>query len=111
APPSPHSRRTTMGGWVEGDPAGDRRFLDLPGPFPLERGASLPGVRVAYETWGSLGPDAGNAVLVEHALTGDSHVVGPAGPGHPTPGWWDGLIGPGRPLDTDRWCVIASNVL
>src|SRR3954467_7739727 len=100
-----------MGGWVEGDPAGNRRFLDLPGPFPLERGGSLPGVRVAYESWGSLDEDGGNAVLVEHALTGDSHVVGPAGPGHPTSGWWDGLIGPGLALDTDRWFVVASNVL
>src|SRR6185503_1666291 len=80
-------------------------------PFVLEGGGSLPGVRVAYETWGSLDQDAGNAVLVEHALTGDSHVVGPTGPGHPTPGWWDGLIGPGRPLDTDRFFVVAPNVL
>jgi len=100
-----------VGGWVEGDPAGDRRFLDLPGPFPLERGGQLPGVRVAYETWGTLAPDGGNAVLVEHALTGDSHVVGPAGPGHPTAGWWDGLIGPGLPLDTDRFFVVCPNVL
>ena len=50
-------------------------------------------------------------MLVLHALTGDSHVVGPAGPGHPTPGWWDGLIGPGAPIDTDRWCAVATNVL
>jgi homoserine O-acetyltransferase len=50
-------------------------------------------------------------VLVLHALTGDSHVAGPAGPGHPTAGWWDGLIGPGRALDTDRWFVVAPNVL
>jgi homoserine O-acetyltransferase/O-succinyltransferase len=100
-----------MGGWVEGDPAGDRRFLDLPGPFRPERGGLLPGVRVAYETWGTLDGDGGNAVLVEHALTGDSHVVGPPGPGHPTGGWWDGLIGPGRALDTDRFFVVCANVL
>ncbi|MGY2001325.1 homoserine O-acetyltransferase MetX [Blastococcus sp. SYSU DS1024] len=100
-----------MGGWVEGDPAGDRRFLDLPAPFGLERGGSLPGVRVAYETWGTLAPDGGNAVLVEHALTGDSHVVGPAGPGHPTPGWWGGVVGPGAALDTDRFFVVCANVL
>jgi len=100
-----------MGGWVEGDPVGNRVFLDLPEPFPLERGRLLPSVRVAYETWGTLEADGGNAVLVEHALTGDSHVVGPAGPGHPTPGWWDGLIGPGAPLDTDRFFVVCANVL
>jgi homoserine O-acetyltransferase len=100
-----------VAGWVEGDPVGDRLFLDLPGRFRLERGGELPGVRVAYETWGTLAPDRGNAVLVEHALTGDSHVVGPAGPGHPTAGWWDGLIGPGRALDTDRFFVVCANVL
>jgi homoserine O-acetyltransferase len=100
-----------MGGWVEGDPAGDRRFLDLPGPFRPERGGSIPGVRVAYETWGTLDGDGGNAVFVEHALTGDSHVVGPPGPGHPTGGWWDGLIGPGRAVDTDRFFVVCANVL
>ncbi|RZU33610.1 homoserine O-acetyltransferase MetX [Blastococcus saxobsidens] len=100
-----------MPGWVEGDPVGDRLFLDLPGTFALERGGRLPGVRVAYETWGTLAPDAGNAVLVEHALTGDSHVVGAAGPGHPTAGWWSGLVGPGAALDTDRWFVVCANVL
>jgi homoserine O-acetyltransferase len=68
-------------------------------------------VRVAYETWGTLNAARDNAVLVEHALTGDSHVTGPAGPGHPTGGWWDTLIGPGRPIDTDRWFVVAPNVL
>ncbi|WP_254920847.1 homoserine O-acetyltransferase MetX [Blastococcus mobilis] len=89
---------------------GDRVFLDLPA-FRPERGGVLPSVRVAYETWGTLAPDASNAVLVEHALTGDSHVAGPAGPGHPTPGWWDGLVGPGAPLDTDRFFVVCANVL
>lgn len=68
-------------------------------------------MRLAFETWGRLAPDRSNAVLVLHALTGDSHVAGPAGPGHPTPGWWDGLVGPGRALDTDRWFVVAPNVL
>lgn len=46
-----------------------------------------------------------------HALTGDSHVAGPVGPGHRTAGWWDPLVGPGRPLDTDTWWVVAPNVL
>ena len=71
----------------------------------------LPDVRVAYETWGRLSPSGDNAVLVLHALTGDSHVVGAAGAGHPTPGWWEGLIGPGRPIDTDHWFVVAPNIL
>lgn len=66
---------------------------------------------MAYETWGELSPARDNAVLVLHALTGDSHVVGPAGPGHPTPGWWGSLIGPGGWVDTDRWFVVAPNVL
>ena len=99
------------GGWRDGDPAGDRLFLDLDGPVRLERGGVLPGVRVAYETWGTLAADGGNAVLVEHALTGDSHVTGPAGPGHPTPGWWAPLVGPGAALDTDRFFVVCANVL
>jgi homoserine O-acetyltransferase len=96
--------------WREGDPVGDRQFIDL-GPMDLEVGGHLPAVRVAYETWGTLSPTGDNAVLVLHALTGDSHVTGPAGPGHPTSGWWDSLVGPGRPIDTDRWFVVAPNVL
>lgn len=102
--------RATSGAWRDGDPAGRRQFVDL-GAVELERGGVLPAVRVAYETWGSLNAAGDNAILVEHALTGDSHVEGPTGPGHPTPGWWDGLIGPGRPLDTDRHFVVAANVL
>jgi homoserine O-acetyltransferase len=93
-----------------GDHPGDRRFVGI-GDLALERGGRLDAVQVAYETWGELSPSGDNAVLVLHALTGDSHVVGPAGPGHPTAGWWDELIGPGRPLDTDRWFVVAPNVL
>lgn len=99
------------GAWQEGDPAGRRRWVRLPAPLPLEAGGALPDVRIAYETWGRPAPDGSNAVLVLHALTGDSHVAGPAGPGHPTTGWWDALVGPGRALDTDRWFVVAPNVL
>ncbi|MFD8734027.1 homoserine O-acetyltransferase [Streptomyces sp. NPDC059618] len=99
------------GAWREGDPAGRRRWYLHKEPLSLEAGGQLPGARLAFETWGRLAPDASNAVLVLHALTGDSHVAGPAGAGHPTPGWWDGLVGPGRALDPDRWFVVAPNVL
>ena len=98
------------GAWRESDPVGNRRFVGF-GPFCFETGESLPFVRVAYETWGELNADASNAVLIEHALTGDSHAVGDAGPGHPTSGWWQGIIGPGRAIDTDRWFVVVPNML
>lgn len=104
------NERRVGGGWRVGDPPGRRQFASL-GRLPLESGAVLPEVTLAYETWGTPAPDRSNAVLVLHALTGDSHVVGQAEDGHPTPGWWEGLVGPGRPLDTDRWWVIAPNVL
>ncbi|MCW2569767.1 MAG: homoserine acetyltransferase [Mycobacterium sp.] len=97
--------------WREGDPVGRRRFHELPAPLPLEAGGELPGIRLAYETWGTLSPAGDNAVLVCHALTGDSHVAGPAAPGHPTPGWWDALVGPGKALDPARWFVVVPNVL
>ena len=77
----------------------------------LEAGGRLDHVVVAYETWGTLAPDGSNAVLVLHALTGDSHAAGPAGPGHAVAGWWTDLIGPGAPLDTDRFFVVCPNVL
>jgi homoserine O-acetyltransferase len=102
------------GAWRPGDAVGDRRFLHLPAerPFVLEGGALLHGgIDIAYETWGELDDDAGNAVLVCHALTGDSHAAGPIQDGHPSAGWWDGLIGPGRPLDTDELFVVCPNVL
>ncbi|WP_197073906.1 homoserine O-acetyltransferase MetX [Streptomyces sp. e14] len=99
------------GAWREGDPPGRRQWYERAVPLPLEAGGELPGVRLAFETWGRLAPDRSNAVLVLHALTGDSHVAGAAGPGHPSPGWWDGLVGAGRALDTDRWFVVAPNVL
>jgi homoserine O-acetyltransferase len=98
------------GAWREGDPVGRRLFADV-GTLRLETGTALPEVRVAFETWGRLSPRRDNAVLVLHALTGDSHVVGETGPGHPSPGWWNGLVGPGLALDTDQWFVVAPNVL
>lgn len=97
--------------WRPGDDPGNRQFVTLPGPVALEAGGELPSVTVAYETWGDLAPDGGNAVLVLHALTGDSHASGPAGAGHHQPGWWDGMIAPGAPLDTERFFVVCPNVL
>ncbi|TBN56259.1 homoserine O-acetyltransferase [Glaciihabitans arcticus] len=98
------------GAWRDGDNPGNRRFQSI-GGLDLERGGRLPTVRIAYETWGELAPDASNAVLVLHALTGDSHVVGLPGPGHPTAGWWSGIVGPGKAIDTDKWFVVAPNML
>ncbi|TAL45003.1 MAG: homoserine O-acetyltransferase [Salinibacterium sp.] len=98
------------GAWRDGDPVGERKFVSI-GAMQLERGGELPLVRIAYETLGTLNDDASNAILVAHALTGDSHVVGDSGPGHPTAGWWSGLIGPGRSIDTDRWFVVCPNML
>jgi len=80
-------------------------------PLELDLGGTFGAVTVAYETWGRPSPGRDNAVLVLHALTGDSHAAGAAGPGHPTPGWWGPLIAPGGPIDTDRWWVICPNVL
>ncbi|WP_026453702.1 homoserine O-acetyltransferase MetX [Saccharomonospora iraqiensis] len=99
------------GAWRAGDPVGRRRWLRLGGPLRVESGAEIGEVDIAYETWGTLNADRSNAVLVEHALTGDSHAAGPEEPGHPAPGWWDGLIGPGRALDTDELFVVVTNVL
>ena len=81
----------------------------LPEPLPLELGAQLPSVTVAYETYGQLNERRDNAVLVCHAISGDSHVARHAA--DDAPGWWDLLVGPGKSIDTDRYFVICSNVL
>jgi homoserine O-acetyltransferase len=96
------------GAWQDGDPVGHRLFARL-GPLQLESDVELPDVTLAYETWGRF--TGNNAVLVLHALTGDAHAAGSAGAGHVTPGWWDPLIGPGKPIDTDRYFVVAPNIL
>jgi homoserine O-acetyltransferase len=102
-------------GGGSGEPGSDpRQSVELtppPGGFVLEGGGVLGAVTVAYETWGAPDADRSNGVLVLHALTGDSHAAGPAGPGHAEPGWWDSLIGPGAPIDTDRYFVVCPNVL
>jgi homoserine O-acetyltransferase len=103
-------RAPATGAWRAGDPVGDRRFARI-GDLALESGQVLPDVRVAYETWGTLSAARDNAILVLHALTGDSHVLGPSGPGHPSAGWWPGVVGRGRAIDTDRWFVVAPNVV
>jgi len=101
------------GAWRAGDAAGGRRFFSLAvnRAVALDVGATLTGVTVAYETWGSLAADASNAILLCHAWTGDSHAAGSAADGHPTPGWWEGLIGPGLAIDTNEFFVVCANVL
>jgi len=77
----------------------------------LESGRELAGARIAFETWGNLASDGSNAVLVLHALTGDSHAVGVASEAHPTDGWWNETIGPGKAIDTNKFFVVAPNML
>ncbi len=105
---------TPRGYWRLGDDPGARRFATLNGPggdgFHLEGGGFLAEVIVAYETWGHLNAARSNAVLVEHALTGDSHAAREPGLDE-RPGWWDDLIGPGLGIDTNEWFVVCSNVL
>lgn len=109
--PRAHSLRPpATGAWRDGDPVGHRRFAKL-GAFSTEHGGVIPKLRIAFETFGTLNGSRSNAVLVFHALTGDSHLAGPAGTGHPTPGWWDALVGPGKAIDTHRYFVVCSNTL
>ena len=79
---------------------GEVDIVDI-GPLTLESGAVLDNVSIAVQRWGRLSPNRDNVVMVLHALTGDSNV----------PGWWDGVAGPGAPIDTNRWCAVATNVL
>jgi homoserine O-acetyltransferase/O-succinyltransferase len=91
-------------------PAEAERGVVNIGSLTLEKGAVLDDVSIAVQRWGELSPNRDNVVMVLHALTGDSHITGPAGPDHPTPGWWDGVAGPGAPIDTEHWCAISTNV-
>ena len=103
-------RPPATGAWLTGDLLGDRKFSD-PFDLVLESGATLSKARLAFESWGELNQDRSNGILVLHALTGDSHTVGNSSKEHPTAGWWNGIIGPGLAIDTDKFFVITPNVL
>ena len=77
----------------------------------LECGASLGPVSIAYETYGRLNEKRSNAILICHALSGDSHVAGFYSEKDSKPGWWEFMVGPGKGIDTDRYFVICSNIL
>ncbi len=82
----------------------------LPDALPLDSGQKLEAAQIAYETYGELDNDKSNAVLICHALTGDQYVASD----HPItgkPGWWERMVGPGKPIDTDRYHVICANVI
>ena len=107
----------------------ETRYLDLPGPVQLDCGRELHGIRVAYETYGTLSPRRDNVILVCHALSGDAHAAGIAktppaestrdgfgatdrdGTAGKGLGWWDGMIGPGKAFDTNHFYVVATNLL
>jgi homoserine O-acetyltransferase/O-succinyltransferase len=79
--------------------------------FILENGQRFGPVTIAYETYGSLNDEKTNAVLALHALSGDAHAAGFHSHNDKKPGWWDGMIGPGKAFDTDKYFVICSNIL
>jgi homoserine O-acetyltransferase len=107
----------------------ETQFLDLPGPLMLDCGRTLHPIRIAYETYGTLSPARDNVILVCHALSGDAHAAGFAKTPPPEStrdgfaaedrdgtagrglGWWDGMIGPGKAFDTDRFFVVSTNLL
>ena len=101
------------GAWYNGAAFGTRKFLEFPNdrPVALDSGKTLQQVTIAYETWGELNSDKSNAILLCHAWTGDSHAAGSAQDGQPTPGWWDGLVGSGCAIDTDKYFVVCTNSL
>ena len=95
-----NSSSAVTGAWLESHDSGDRQFLKL-GDLELESGEKLLDTTIAYQTWGKLNSKGDNAILVNHALTGWSDV----------PGWWPSMVGPGLPLDTDKYFIICPNVI
>ena len=86
-------------------------FAEPPDELLLESGARLGPITIAYETMGTLNDTGSNAILVTHALSGDSHVAGYYSEDEPKPGWWDIMVGPGKGIDTDKYFVICTNIL
>ena len=86
-------------------------FAEPPDEMMLECGAKLGPITLAYETYGALNADKTNAVLILHALSGDSHAAGYYAPDDEKPGWWDNMIGPGKGIDTNKYFVICSNII
>jgi homoserine O-acetyltransferase/O-succinyltransferase len=86
------------------------KTFTLPNEFVFENGQKLAGITVVYETYGTLDPDGRNAILVLHGQGGTAHAAGRHKPDGPL-GWWDGVIGPGKPFDTNKYFVVAPNAL
>ena len=86
-----------------------RKYFDLPSPFPMKRGGALTGARLAYETWGTLNAARDNAIFILTGLSPSAHAASNAD--DPSPGWWEEMLGPDKPIDTKRWFVICANTL
>lgn len=84
-------------------------FLNLPSPFPMKRGGELHGARIAYETWGTLNAARDNAIVILTGLSPDAHAA--SNSANPAAGWWEGMLGAGKAIDSDRWYVICVNSL
>lgn len=89
----------------------ETQYMTWDEPLVLESGASFAPLTLAYEIYGELNATRSNALLIMHALSGDAHVAGRHRPDDRKPGWWDTMVGPGRAFDTDRYCVICTNVI
>ena len=84
-------------------------WCDLPSPFPMKRGGALLDARMAYEPWGTLNAAGDNAVLILTGLSPDAHAA--SSQANPEPGWWEPMLGPGKPINSDRWFVVCVNTL
>ena len=85
------------------------QFASLPSSFAMKRGGRLVGARIGYQRWGRPTPTGDNVILILTGLSASAHVASHSG--NPTPGWWEAMVGPGKPIDTDRWHVICINTL